>query len=118
MQIFSPARHVELTEEDKERLKGSYKVAKKLEKLESKWVFELLRNTNTTQHSTTCLCFRQKSQNESDDDSDGNEEAGDGTSNGGGGGLGGSEGVIRGQTDPSTTATTGKFLCNKALLEN
>lgn len=29
-------RHVELTEEDKERLKGSYKVAKKLEKLESK----------------------------------------------------------------------------------
>lgn len=29
-------RHVELTEEDKERLRGSYKVAKKLEKLESK----------------------------------------------------------------------------------
>ena len=32
----SSRRHVELTEEDKERLKGSYKVAKKLEKLESK----------------------------------------------------------------------------------
>ena len=29
-------RHVELTEEDKERLRGSYKVAKKLEKLEGK----------------------------------------------------------------------------------
>jgi exonuclease 3'-5' domain-containing protein 1 len=29
-------RYVELTEEDKEKLKGSYKVAKKLEKLESK----------------------------------------------------------------------------------
>jgi hypothetical protein len=29
-------RHVELTEEDKERLRGSYKVAKKLEKLENK----------------------------------------------------------------------------------
>merc|ERR1719300_1931788 len=42
-------RHDELTKEDKERLKGSYKVAKKLEKLESK----------------------QKSLNESDDDSDG-----------------------------------------------
>ena len=28
-------RHVELTEEDKERLRGSYKVAKKLEKLEA-----------------------------------------------------------------------------------
>ena len=33
---FFNFRHVELTEEDKERLKGSYKVAKKLEKLESK----------------------------------------------------------------------------------
>ena len=31
-------RHVELTEEDKERLRGSYKVAKKLEKLENKYV--------------------------------------------------------------------------------
>merc|ERR1712061_74766 len=29
-------RHVELTDDDKERLKGSYKVAKKLEKLENK----------------------------------------------------------------------------------
>ena len=29
-------RHVELTDEDKERLRGSYKVAKKLEKLEGK----------------------------------------------------------------------------------
>lgn len=29
-------RHVDLTEEDKERLRGSYKVAKKLEKLEGK----------------------------------------------------------------------------------
>ena len=29
-------RHVELTEEDKDRLRGSYKVAKKLEKLENK----------------------------------------------------------------------------------
>lgn len=29
-------RHVELTEDDKERLKGSYKVAKKLEKLEGR----------------------------------------------------------------------------------
>ena len=29
-------RHVELTDDDKERLKGSYKVAKKLEKLEGK----------------------------------------------------------------------------------
>ena len=34
--ILLLCRHVELTEEDKERLKGSYKVAKKLEKLESK----------------------------------------------------------------------------------
>ena len=30
------SRHVELTDDDKERLKGSYKVAKKLEKLENK----------------------------------------------------------------------------------
>ena len=29
-------RYIELTEEDKEKLKGSYKVAKKLEKLESR----------------------------------------------------------------------------------
>ena len=33
---FKIFRHVELTEDDKERLKGSYKVAKKLEKLENK----------------------------------------------------------------------------------
>ena len=33
---FYHRRHVELTEEDKERLKGSYKVAKKLEKLENR----------------------------------------------------------------------------------
>ena len=33
---FIVSRYVELTEEDKEKLKGSYKVAKKLEKLESK----------------------------------------------------------------------------------
>ena len=35
-QFFFNFRHVELTEDDKERLKGSYKVAKKLEKLENK----------------------------------------------------------------------------------
>ena len=34
-------RHVDLTDEDKERLRGSYKVAKKLEKLEGK-VFQMM----------------------------------------------------------------------------
>ena len=33
---FDGFRYLELTEEDKEKLKGSYKVAKKLEKLEGK----------------------------------------------------------------------------------
>ena len=34
--ITPHSRYIELTEEDKEKLKGSYKVAKKLEKLESR----------------------------------------------------------------------------------
>jgi len=34
--LFHGYRHLELTEEDKEKLKGSMKVAKKLEKMEGK----------------------------------------------------------------------------------
>ena len=34
--LISSFRYIELTEEDKEKLKGSYKVAKKLEKLENR----------------------------------------------------------------------------------
>lgn len=33
-------RHLELTDEDKEKLKGSIKVAKKLEKMEGKNMYE------------------------------------------------------------------------------
>ncbi len=38
-------RHVELTEDDKERLRGSYKVAKKLEKLDGRYNFYLSKHS-------------------------------------------------------------------------